>query len=111
MNLRNSAVFWILVFAVGSCANRGSTAEEESAMPARPIEAVLATHTDSLMSVPGVIGTAQGSCDGEPCIKVFITRQTPELRRRIPDRLEGYAVQLETTGEFRIRRDTNETGT
>src|SRR6185436_13603697 len=35
----------------------------------KTIDAVLAAHNDSLMAVPGVLGTAVGRCDGAPCIR------------------------------------------
>ncbi|HSA56117.1 MAG TPA: hypothetical protein VLE53_10450 [Gemmatimonadaceae bacterium] len=78
----------------------------DSAVPSRPIDQVLAEHTPSLMRIPGVTGTAQSLCAGEPCIQVFVIDTTPELRRRIPDRIEGYPVQLQATGVIRPRRDT-----
>jgi len=89
-----------LVAAVG-CGQQGAKeGEEEGPMPERTIEEVLKEHTDSLMSLPGVVGTAQGLCDGEPCIKVFVAKKTPQLLRQIPSSLEGYTVAAEETGEF-----------
>lgn len=64
----------------------------------KSIDAVLAAHNDSLMSVPGVVGTAVGRCSGAPCIRVLVTRTSDELRRRIPRELEGYRVQVDVTG-------------
>ena len=40
---------------------------------------VLREHTASLMALPGVVGTAQGLCDDEPCIRVFVVEATEEL--------------------------------
>ena len=48
-------------------------------MDERSIEAVLREHTDRLMALPGVVGSAQGLCDGEPCIKVLVVTRTSEL--------------------------------
>ena len=67
------------------------------------IEAVQAAHTDSLMRVPGVVGTAIGLCDDKPCIKVLVVRTTPELRKAIPDSLEGYRVVVDETGTVRAQ--------
>ena len=64
----------------------------------KSIDAVLAAHTDSLMAVPGVVGTAVGRCKGTPCIRVLVTRTSDELRRRIPRELEGFPVQIDVTG-------------
>lgn len=70
---------------------------------ARSIEEVLAAHTDSLMRLPGVVGTAVGLCDGERCIKVMLADSSPTTQRRIPTRLEGYRVSVEVTGPIRPR--------
>jgi hypothetical protein len=75
--------------------------EEESKVPSRTIEQVLATHTDSLMSLPGVVGTAIGLCDGAPCVRVFVSDSSVASRRQIPNRLEGYLVRVEVSGLLR----------
>ena len=64
----------------------------------KSIDAVLAAHNDSLMAVPGVVGTAVGRCSGAPCIRVLVTRTSDELRRRIPRELDGFPVQIDVTG-------------
>ena len=96
----------IIVFAVSavSCANK--TVDEpqgEDTMPLKPIEEVLKEHTNELMSIPGVVGTAQGLCNDKPCIKVFVIKKTQELEKKIPDVLEGFPVEVEETGEIRAR--------
>ena len=72
-------------------------------MPMRNIDDVLAAHTDSLMKLPGVVGTALALCDGERCIKVLLADSNPTTRNSIPSRLEGYRVVLEVTGTVRPR--------
>ena len=72
----------------------------------RPIEAVQGSHTDSLMRIPGVVGTGIGLCDGTACIKVLVVRATPELRKAIPDSLEGYRVVLDETGTVKAQDST-----
>lgn len=69
----------------------------------RSIEAVQESHTDSLMRIPGVVGTAIGLCDDKPCIKVLVAHASPELRKAIPDSLEGYRVILDETGTVRAQ--------
>ncbi len=76
--------------------------EDAVKMPSRPIEEVLKEHTEELMSVPGVVGTAQGICNSRPCIKVFVVEKTKEIDKRIPDELDGYPVEVEETGEFKV---------
>ena len=70
---------------------------------ARSIDEVLAAHTDSLMALPGVVGTAIAVCDGERCIKVFLADSNPDTKGKIPPRLEGYRVVVEVTGTIRPR--------
>ena len=91
-----------LVAAAFACAQRGPEDQREKRpVQEKTIQEVLAEHTDSLMSLPGVVGTAQGLCDGQPCIKVFIVKKTPELLRQIPAEIEGYTVAVEETGEIK----------
>jgi len=75
--------------------------ESEDKMPEKTIEEVLKEHTNKLMSIPGVVGIAEGLCDDQPCIKVFVIKKTPELEQKIPPVLDGYTVEVEETGEFR----------
>ena len=63
----------------------------------------LKTHTDELMSLPGVVGTGQGLCDNQPCIRVFVIKNSPHLEERIKKILEGYPVVIQETGRFRTR--------
>lgn len=72
-------------------------------MAARSINEVLAAHVDSLMALPGVVGTAIGLCDGERCIKVLLADSSAATKSRIPPRLEGYRVVAEVTGPVRPR--------
>jgi hypothetical protein len=72
-------------------------------MSSRSIEEVLAAHTDSLMELPGVVGTALGRCDTVLCIRVFLSDSSAAVRRAIPETLEGYPVRAEVTGEFEKR--------
>ena len=70
-------------------------------MPRKSLEEVLQEHTNGLMAIPGVVGTAQGFCSGEPCIRVFTVESSDELLRQIPQEIEGYPVEVQETGEFR----------
>ena len=79
----------------------GGGTHQEDPMSTRSIEQVLATHTDSLMSLPGVVGTAIGVCDGTPCIRVLVSDSSVASRRQIPARLEGYLVRVDGTGPLR----------
>ncbi len=92
----------VLFIFVMSCVDKTvNDQDEEKQMTAKTIVEVLKEHTEELMSLPGVVGIAQGLCDNKPCIKVFVIEKTPELAQKIPDILEGYQVIIEETGEIR----------
>ncbi|HKZ39281.1 MAG TPA: hypothetical protein VJ184_16575 [Chryseolinea sp.] len=74
----------------------------QSLMAMRDINDVMKSHTEELMSIPGVVGVYIGALeDGSPCIKVMVIEKTPELERIIPNVLEGYPVLIIETGEIR----------
>ena len=92
------------VLSVG-CGPRRS--EEAVMPPSRPLVEVLADHTPEWMAFPGVAGTAESQlADGRPCILVIVVRLTPELRKRIPETVEGWPVRIEETGEIRAMPDS-----
>ncbi len=67
----------------------------------RTIEQVQEAYTDQWMEISGVEGTGIGLFEGEPCIKVFSSVPTEELKGKIPPVVEGYPVIIEQTGTFR----------
>ena len=93
--------FVIVIFIIGCSGKTHNHHPKGEAMPKRAIEVVLKEHTDELMAMSGVVGTAQGLCDDKPCIKIYVTTLTPELEQKIPKNLEGYPVDIEVTGEIR----------
>ena len=100
------AVGLALLLLPAGCRPRGS-GEPVTASPARPLSDVLAAHTLEWMKTPGVVGTAESRLDdGRPCILVMVIRLTPELRRAIPETIEGWPVRIEETGEIRAMPDS-----
>lgn len=99
----SAVLFGALAACAGGGGGGGGASREESRVSSRSIQEVLAAHTDSLMAVPGVVGTALGLCDGAPCIKVFVADAAAAARAQLPDRLEGYPVKVEVTGIMRSR--------
>lgn len=91
----------IATFAKEADKNRG----EETQVSKKTIEEVLKEHSSKLMSIPGVVGTGQSICNGQPCIKVFVSRKTEELERKIPKTLEGYPVVIQESGKFKALPD------
>jgi len=92
-----------LVACSGSHSGAGQGGGRGATVAVRSVDEVLAAHTDSLLALPGVVGTAIGLCDGERCIKVFLADSNPDTKGRIPPRLEGYRVVVEVTGTIRPR--------
>jgi len=92
----------LLVAGVVACSG---AQRREATVAERSIDQVLAAHTDSLMALPGVVGTAIGLCDGggERCIKVLVADSGVAAKANIPARLEGYRVAVEVTGTIRPR--------
>jgi hypothetical protein len=72
-------------------------------MTRKDINAVLRDHDKDLLSIPGVVGVFVGllSDDKTPCLKVIVVKETEDLRRRIPDFIEGYPVLIEESGVIR----------
>ncbi len=94
-----SLIFITLLFI--SCSKEANnTHQGDKVMSEKSIEFVLKKHTDKLMAIPGVVGTAQGLYKDKPCIKVYVTKKTAEIKRKIPKTIEGFFVDVEVTGEF-----------
>jgi hypothetical protein len=93
------------VLAACAGAQRAGVPREGSGatLAVRSIDEVLAAHNDSLMALPGVVGTAIGLSDGERCIKVLVADSNVAAKTRIPARLEGYRIVVEVTGTIRPR--------
>jgi hypothetical protein len=104
LTLKRLLLLLVAVALLACSSSRGSRegeGEGGSALATRSISEVLAAHADSLMALPGVVGTAIGLCGGERCITVLLADSNPETKRRIPDRLEGFRVRVEVTGAIR----------
>jgi hypothetical protein len=79
---------------------------QKKTMPSMKIENILAAHTDSLMSIEGVVGVGIGELKGKPCIKVMLDKKTRRRIKLIPKSLDGFPVVIEETGEFKPRGET-----
>ena len=92
-----------LIIGVAAGCSRPAPGYKESAVASKPIEQVLDDHADSLLALPGVVGTAIGRCGDTLCIRVFIRDSTDATRRAIPDSLGGHPVRVEVSGDFHQR--------
>ncbi len=104
--MRHLLVLVVTIMALAGCDggvhHRAEQAPTDSTRMTSPsIETVLAAHTPKLMSIPGVVGTAQGEEQGAPCILVFVVKKDERIRREIPSSLEGYPVRIDEVGEIR----------
>ena len=89
----------------GGCSRTStSNQQEQTAMSSPSLEEVLDAHKDSLMAVRGVVGVGQALCDDTPCIRIYASRQTPEIDEQVPDSIQGYAVDVEVTGPIGPRQ-------
>ena len=97
--LRAAATITLLLVSACSC---GRPKVDGDAMPKRDINAVMEAHTSELMAIPGVTGVAIGALDnGSPCILVLVLKETDELNRKIPQKLEGHPVRIFESGEIK----------
>ena len=93
-----------LACAPAQRAAQGGGRGEGATVATKSIDQVLAAHTDSLMALPGVVGTAIGLYQGERCIKVLLADSGGTTRDRIPSRLDGYRVVIEVIGAIRPKQ-------
>ena len=106
LNIFVFSIGLILICSIATFAKEaGKDRGEGTQVLKKTIEEVLKEHSSKLMSIPGVVGTGQSLCSGRPCIKVFVSRKTEELERKIPKTLEGYPVEIQETGKFKALPD------
>lgn len=93
--------FYLVVMVMVNTLLGAEDVESEIQMQNKTIETVLKEQTERLMSLPGVVGTGQGECKGQPCITVFVVKKTPDLLKQIPSEIQGYEVVIQETGDIR----------
>lgn len=97
--------FTFLTLIAIACRPASPPAAGDDVSPVTISEA-LARHTDSLLSVPGVVGVGEGQLDGKPAIQILVVELTAALRSRLPTVLDGHPVQLVGTGVIRAQPDS-----
>jgi hypothetical protein len=65
------------------------------------IAEILKKHTDSLMALPGGVGTAEGRYEEVPCVTVLVIELSDDLLGQLPNELEGYRVVVSESGEIK----------
>lgn len=97
----------LLLLAKTACHHQ-STEDQgvEDKMPDRSIEQVMNDHAAELMAIEGVTGVAiSKNDDGTPCIMILILKDNDEIRKRLPDSIEGHPVCLFESGEIHPMKD------
>ena len=95
-----------LLFGTACFSARQSPAEktgQKDSMPQNDINEVLRKHDQSLMAISGVAGVYVGLLpDGKtPCLKIIVVKKAEELKKKIPQSIEGYPVILEESDVIR----------
>ena len=68
-------------------------------MPDPRIADVLLRHSERLMALPGVVGTAEGRLGESACVVVLVAYRTDALESGLPRELEGVRVVVRQAGE------------
>jgi hypothetical protein len=94
-----TALLALALVGSGPC---GPKKESEDRVPVRDIITVQEAHTSDLMAIPNVVGVAVGALDdGTPCILVLVVKETDEIKRKVPRKLEGHPVRILVSGEIK----------
>lgn len=96
-------VLWLGVASCTGSRNDQPHQAPEEALAPRTIQEVREAFTPEWMQLPEVVGAGIGLCDGEPCIRIFLRRPSPETERAIGERVDGYRIDFEVTGDFTPR--------
>jgi hypothetical protein len=67
------------------------------------IKEILQKNTGEWMNIPGVTGTGIGVHNDEPCIIIFVTELTEQIKKQIPERIGNTKVVIEQSGLFEAR--------
>lgn len=87
----------ILILTAASVTVAGNSGSESIGLTVREVKD---RHEGKLMSFKEVTGVGIGTCEGKPCIKVYVESLTPEIQGAIPSEIEGFQVRIEVTGEI-----------
>ena len=68
---------------------------------AQTAESVLAAHEEELLAIEGVVGLGlRTRPDGTPCLALYVSQDTSELRRRIPKTVDSLPTEVIESGDF-----------
>jgi hypothetical protein len=94
----------ITIGCLGGCTDKKSkqlgTGEN---MSGKTIEQVLGENTGRWLKIDLVVGVAIGMLEDKPCIRILVGSDPDQVRKQIPENVEGYAVVIEETGTLKAR--------
>ena len=68
-------------------------------MPNKDLKTVVETDAQELVSIPDVTGVGAGELpDKTPCVIVFVSRASHQVRTGVPPEIHGYPVVIEVSG-------------
>ncbi len=65
------------------------------------VEEVKKRHEARLMRTPGVVGVGIGRTGKRTVIRVYVAKDSPKVRRAVPDALEDVPVEIVVSGPFK----------
>ena len=65
------------------------------------VEEVKKRHEARLMKTPGVVGVGIGWSGKRTVIRVYVERDSPKVRRAVPEALEDVPVEIVVSGPFK----------
>jgi len=95
---------WTLtLLLLGGTPQKETSQERDSTTVKNAVTAILESHTMEWMTIPGVVGTAEGVHRGKPCVLILVEKKTPKLQKTFPDRLNGIQLVLKEVGKVKKR--------
>lgn len=65
------------------------------------VEEVKKRHEARLMKTPGVVGVGIGRAGGKTVIRVYVKRDSPKVRKAVPETLDDVPVEIVVSGPFK----------
>ena len=95
------AILTTLFVALAACGGNGTASGDMTDnAESQNIAEIVAKYRETIM-LPGVVGVGESSCDGRPCIKIYLASADDELEQQLPSELDGVPVVIQISGEFR----------
>ncbi len=65
------------------------------------VEEVKKRHEAHLMKTPGVVGVGIGKSGKRTVIRVYVAKDSPKVRKAVPESLEDVPVEIVVSGPFK----------